>query len=1342
MAPGSVESVSTVPVALRAARTFSAFVLLLAGLVFGPDVVQQPDKARAGLARITLCHRTKSTTNPYRLISVSVNALNGHRNHTGAVWTASNANGDTWGDIIPGGDADANPFWVDADGSKQGSKALNWSTTGKTFMVSGGANTAKCARMSAQKFYEIMKAANQTDTQIAADLEDQAANEDRALRPASGWTASNVASSVGAISIRTNAPSAIGATSATLSGTIEAGSTSTTPKFEYGTTTSLGTTVSGGSAATGTIAASASLSGLATSTTYYYRVIGEIGNEDTLGTYYGEIKSFTTGKSLRTVALAVDGDSDGSVTMSISSTAALITALTPSSSAGTTTYTVLSGSLTCSISGSTLTTSSTPGTCKLEAVDGGDSTYSAATSSVVTVTVNDGTARNLNLSGNVASYLFNATPPTMVASPVLQSDNTTAATGGAITFFSSTTSVCTINSGSGLVAFVNTGTCSVYATIAASSPYASATSATTSFTVTANARNLNLSGNNASYVFTATPPTIVASPVLQSNNSSAPGGTTTFSTNAASICTIDSATGVVTFVDAGTCSIGASITADGANAGATATAVTFTITAASRTLTLAGHAATYVRNDTPPTMTATPSTGAGDKTFSSSTTSVCTINSSSGVVTFVDTGTCTLSAAIDAFEGYAAATATSISFTVTSPGGGGGGGGGGTTTTVAAATTTTTQAPRRITICHATGSATNPYVAITVDANGLNGHGDHAGDIIPAPAGGCSARVIARASASTTTTRVPRRISICHATGSATNPYVEITVDVEGLNGHGDHEGDIIPAPAGGCSTQAINAQRVTTTTAPRRVTICHATGSATNPYVEITVDANGLNGHGDHDGDIIPAPAGGCPSRLLRDSQRVTPSTTPRRITICHATGSATNPYVEITVDANSLSGHGDHPGDIIPAPAGGCGINNVLRTIVTTTTLPAGSLGRTQQQVNDTRNGGQNQIIANNLQISGTPTPEPRGGNGGGNTGGGGGTITLQPRLNSPSPQLLNVRTSDPRIRVTVRSSGSNYNQPSTWVNEGFGSYCWKIEPFADGDYTYVLPNPSAPPDPTYAGLPYSAVIVKAGSVVESDPAYQANTVFMNPAAGSTVFADVNKNGISDPGGQGGGLLGDKSISHIVLCVGESEFPEIAVTTTSTTVAGGSGTTTTTIAGGSGTTTTTTTTTIAGGSTTTTVAGGSTTSTTSTTVAGGSTTTTVAGGSGTTTTTTTIAPGASTPTTTSPGATPTTLPEGTPPSAPPPLEILVSAPPGVPLPPRLDLELFLTTGTANERLVLTVFTDDFEIPEPYSAPPLLELPETGVTRWTDRQMYGFALIAFGFGLLMFGATRRLRRR
>ena len=46
-----------------------------------------------------------------------------------------------------------------------------------------------------------------------------------------------------------------------------------------------------------------------------------------------------------------------------------------------------------------------------------------------------------------------------------------------------------------------------------------------------------------------------------------------------------------------------------------------------------------------------------------------------------------------------------------------------------------------------------------------------------------------------------------------------------------------------------------------KKITICHATGSKTNPYVEITISVNGLNGHDRHNDDIIPAPAGGCPS-------------------------------------------------------------------------------------------------------------------------------------------------------------------------------------------------------------------------------------------------------------------------------------------------------------------------------------------------------------------------------------------------------------------------------------------------------------------------------------------------
>lgn len=58
------------------------------------------------------------------------------------------------------------------------------------------------------------------------------------------------------------------------------------------------------------------------------------------------------------------------------------------------------------------------------------------------------------------------------------------------------------------------------------------------------------------------------------------------------------------------------------------------------------------------------------------------------------------------------------------------------------------------------------------------------------------------------------------------------------------------------------------------RVTICHATAAANNPYVTITVSVNStvLEGHRAHSGDLIPAPSGGCP----KPAKVPTPVTTP----------------------------------------------------------------------------------------------------------------------------------------------------------------------------------------------------------------------------------------------------------------------------------------------------------------------------------------------------------------------------------------------------------------------------------------------------------------------------------
>jgi hypothetical protein len=148
--------------------------------------------------------------------------------------------------------------------------------------------------------------------------------------------------------------------------------------------------------------------------------------------------------------------------------------------------------------------------------------------------------------------------------------------------------------------------------------------------------------------------------------------------------------------------------------------------------------------------------------------------------------------------------------------------------------------------------------------------------------------------------------NVCHATGDAANPYEEITIDsTELANVHLEHSNDIFPVPVSGCPTSPV-------VIIDGKITICHATSSETNPYEEITISVNGLNGHGTHEGDIIPVPEEGCPTSLATGSEG--------KITICHATSSEKNPYNQITISVNGLNGHDKHEGDIIPMPQEGC--------------------------------------------------------------------------------------------------------------------------------------------------------------------------------------------------------------------------------------------------------------------------------------------------------------------------------------------------------------------------------------------------------------------------------------
>lgn len=129
------------------------------------------------------------------------------------------------------------------------------------------------------------------------------------------------------------------------------------------------------------------------------------------------------------------------------------------------------------------------------------------------------------------------------------------------------------------------------------------------------------------------------------------------------------------------------------------------------------------------------------------------------------------------------------------------------------------------------------------------------------------------------------------------------------------------------------------TVTPPSKITICHKTGSDSNPWRRITVSSRAmtnpksksgrmLRGHLRHRGDAIVVGTAACPSPTLTPAPTTTP---PTKITICHKTGSTSNPYRRITVSSravtnpnspagNVLRGHMGHTGDLLMPGAAAC--------------------------------------------------------------------------------------------------------------------------------------------------------------------------------------------------------------------------------------------------------------------------------------------------------------------------------------------------------------------------------------------------------------------------------------
>jgi CHRD domain len=146
--------------------------------------------------------------------------------------------------------------------------------------------------------------------------------------------------------------------------------------------------------------------------------------------------------------------------------------------------------------------------------------------------------------------------------------------------------------------------------------------------------------------------------------------------------------------------------------------------------------------------------------------------------------------------------------------------------------------------------------------------------------------------------------------------------------------GALVTAQGEGAATQ--------TAAAPSKLTICHKTGSASNQWRRITVSSQAmanpksnsgktLRAHLRHTGDAVVAGTAACPTASETPAPTSTP---PTRITICHKTDSASNPYRRITISSRAvtnsssasgklLRGHMRHTGDLLlpgvtPCPSG----------------------------------------------------------------------------------------------------------------------------------------------------------------------------------------------------------------------------------------------------------------------------------------------------------------------------------------------------------------------------------------------------------------------------------------
>jgi hypothetical protein len=225
----------------------------------------------------------------------------------------------------------------------------------------------------------------------------------------------------------------------------------------------------------------------------------------------------------------------------------------------------------------------------------------------------------------------------------------TSESGGAFTFNTTNGDVCTINGATNTLTIVGVGTCAVTADQSGNANYFAAPRVTKSFAVVKSAQIITWE--------TIDPATYGQLPFLLQASATS-GGSMTYTSTTPLICTVSTAT--LTIVKPGSCTVTADQAGTDNFLAATRYTQTFTIAKASQTIEF-GLLSNQTLGTLPFDVSATASSGL-TVSFSSLTTSICTVEGST--VTIVAGGTCTIRPAQGGNDFYLAASNNDRSFSV------------------------------------------------------------------------------------------------------------------------------------------------------------------------------------------------------------------------------------------------------------------------------------------------------------------------------------------------------------------------------------------------------------------------------------------------------------------------------------------------------------------------------------------------------------------------------------------------------------------------------------------------------------------------------------------------------